>query len=197
MPVIELGRRPDLLRVLLLPGAGFTTQIKLTGEDVFEEHPILLFPLQATTWAAELLDPQTAVFTITATQVDLLIGRAGDGRDATLFYGETPWSTGKWETLDMGGRSAIRASSVFEVGVNRPRMEVDNLPAVIRTIREPALEHIQETPLASWVIPHDLGRVPIVDVYIDNELVETDVDSTANVTTISFPIPYAGVAALF
>lgn len=80
--------------------------------------------------------------------------------------------------------------------VNGATVEVNNLPVKTgRTV--PALEYTQSTPAATWIITHNLNRFPIVDVYVGGELVETDVDSTSNVTTITFPIPYAGVAAFF
>lgn len=130
MPVIELGRRPDLLRVLLVAGGGFTTQIKLLDEaEQFDAPPELSFPLQATTWTAELADPKTAVFTVSSADVDLLIAQRGE-RNAILKYGETVWSTGKWETLDMGGRNSRADNSTFEIGVSRPEIEVNNLPQV-------------------------------------------------------------------
>ena len=60
-----------------------------------------------------------------------------------------------------------------------------------------SVEYIQSIPAATWTITHNLGRVPSVQVFIDGELVETDVVSTSTVTTVTFPSPQSGVAVLF
>lgn len=195
MAVIELGRRPDLLRVMLVANTGFSTQVKLAEGQVFTTPPELDFPNQQTTWVSSLSDPATAVFSASDAQVNLLLAKPGP-RNAILKYGDATWSIGNWESIDIGGRAANSAKTVFEIGVTRPLIEVDNLPA-IGGPAEPAFQFTQSAPASTWIITHNLGRFPYVDIYVDNEIVEADVESSANVTTITFPIPYAGHAAIF
>lgn len=53
----------------------------------------------------------------------------------------------------------------------------------------------QLTPAATWIIQHNLGRAPLIDLYIAGELAEADViASDANTTTIIFSQPHAGIA---
>lgn len=56
----------------------------------------------------------------------------------------------------------------------------------------------QATPLAVWVIDHNLGHRPDVDVYSQSgQLVRCDVDHpTVNRTVLSFSIPFVGSANL-
>lgn len=64
-----------------------------------------------------------------------------------------------------------------------------------------SFEHQQVTPSDTWVINHDLNRVPVVDVYIDVSGLLTRIlpsityDGTASVT-ITFSEPQTGIAAL-
>lgn len=56
--------------------------------------------------------------------------------------------------------------------------------------------YYQDSPAGSWVISGTLGRIPNVAVYVDGELVDTDVFADSSTVTISFPSPTAGVAVL-
>lgn len=56
--------------------------------------------------------------------------------------------------------------------------------------------HTQNTPAATWIINHPLGRMPNIAVYIAGELVDTDVVASTTVVTITFPLPAAGVAVI-
>lgn len=62
-----------------------------------------------------------------------------------------------------------------------------------------AFEHQQLTASAQWSIPVPAafeGRRPAVAVYLNGEHVETDVTATAELVTITFPMPTPGTAVL-
>ena len=55
----------------------------------------------------------------------------------------------------------------------------------------------QTVPSAIWVIPHNLGRRPIVKTYTENGVVELLGEVThpsINVTNVLFDIPLVGIA---
>lgn len=57
--------------------------------------------------------------------------------------------------------------------------------------------HIQDTPLATWVVAHTVGRRPNVAIYLPTgEEVDADVVSSPTVVTITFPSPTMGQAVL-
>jgi hypothetical protein len=56
--------------------------------------------------------------------------------------------------------------------------------------------HTQSTPLATWTIPHTLGRLPLVSVYVAGSEVLADIDATSSSVTITFATPTSGVAVL-
>ena len=58
------------------------------------------------------------------------------------------------------------------------------------------VEYVQDTPLATWTIPHSLGRRPAVELYIGGESVEADVTASSSTVTITLPSPMAGTAVL-
>ena len=58
------------------------------------------------------------------------------------------------------------------------------------------VEFVQVSPLASWTIPHNLGRKPSVCVYVDGEEVLADVSASNSSVTISFASPQVGTATL-
>lgn len=59
-----------------------------------------------------------------------------------------------------------------------------------------AMEWNQTSPSAQWTIPHTLGRVPAVEVYVGGKLVGVDVDADASNVIVTFPSPQSGVAVL-
>lgn len=61
-----------------------------------------------------------------------------------------------------------------------------------------ALEYIQASPSASWVIPvpPEMGRTPGVTVYVDGQEVMTDVFADQNSVNIVFDQPTTGSAVL-
>lgn len=56
--------------------------------------------------------------------------------------------------------------------------------------------YVQVVPLATWVIPHTFGRLPVVAVYVAGELVDADVTATDQLVSVSFPSPAVGRVAL-
>lgn len=54
----------------------------------------------------------------------------------------------------------------------------------------------QMVAVASWSIPHLLGRIPAVALYVAGELVYADVHATPTVVTVVWPSPTTGVAVL-
>ena len=62
-------------------------------------------------------------------------------------------------------------------------------------------EHVQSSPSATWVVTHNLNRLPIIDVYVDSEGQKTRIlpqitHTNANSCTIVFSEPQTGFAAL-
>lgn len=58
------------------------------------------------------------------------------------------------------------------------------------------IEFVQSELASTWTINHDFGRPPAVTVYIDGEIVETDVTATDTQVTVTFPAPYMGSVIL-
>lgn len=56
--------------------------------------------------------------------------------------------------------------------------------------------HKQLTPQAHWSFTHPLGREPVVQVYINGELVLADATATDTTVSIQFPAPVVGVAVV-
>lgn len=56
--------------------------------------------------------------------------------------------------------------------------------------------YTQVSASAQWVIPHAMGRIPAVDVYVGGNLVGVDVSATTTNVVITFPSPQSGVAVL-
>jgi hypothetical protein len=51
-------------------------------------------------------------------------------------------------------------------------------------------------PMGTWTITHTLNRLPSVTVFVDDEIVESDVVATETNAYVSFPTPTAGYAVL-
>lgn len=58
------------------------------------------------------------------------------------------------------------------------------------------IQHDQTTPSASWIIPHNLGRIPNVQIYVGGEVVIADIAATATSVSVTFPSAQTGVAVL-
>lgn len=56
-----------------------------------------------------------------------------------------------------------------------------------------------DAPLAAtWVLPHPLGRIPTVHLYLaSGEIVLSDIAATATQITVTFPSPQQGFALVF
>lgn len=81
--------------------------------------------------------------------------------------------------------------------------EVD--PAFVEEIVEDYLDEnpvssgeVHEFPVAlgTWIITHNLSRLPSVTVFVGGEQVEADVVVNETTASISFPTPTAGFAVL-
>lgn len=97
--MIQLGLRPEPLRVILVNGSTFRTQFTL--EDPLESFddiaPILRFE-DGTEWEASLSEDDTvASWDKTVLQVETLVASLGLGRQVTLLYNETFWAQGRVE----------------------------------------------------------------------------------------------------
>lgn len=58
------------------------------------------------------------------------------------------------------------------------------------------LSFTQSSPLATWIIDHNLGRLPSVQIYVDEKQVDTDIDATNTQVILTFPSPTSGVAVI-
>jgi hypothetical protein len=57
---------------------------------------------------------------------------------------------------------------------------------------------LEAPPAATWVLPHSLGRVPTVQVFLaSGEAVLTDVAATSTQVTVTFPSPREGFVLVF
>lgn len=57
-------------------------------------------------------------------------------------------------------------------------------------------QHNQVGAGATWTIPHSIGRIPSVQVYIAGKAVLADVEATSSQVVITFASPQSGVAIL-
>lgn len=64
------------------------------------------------------------------------------------------------------------------------------------------MEYVQSTPLATWVVKHNFGRLPVVDVYMEIDGVQAKVIPSEvkrvddNTVSIEFGEPVVGTAVL-
>lgn len=57
--------------------------------------------------------------------------------------------------------------------------------------------HTQTTAAATWIINHNLGRIPSVSLFfLDGTEFFSDVLSLSNAVTVTFPAPVSGIAVL-
>lgn len=77
---------------------------------------------------------------------------------------------------------------------------VDRVVAVIGPVGPPgsgALRLDQATPAATWILTHNLGRVPIVQIFLaSGELVMADVVASTSILTVTFAAPQAGFVVI-
>lgn len=55
---------------------------------------------------------------------------------------------------------------------------------------------VQNTPAATWTFSHNLGRLPVVVVYVDGEEWGADVTATPTAVTVTFASPQSGTVVL-
>lgn len=95
---IDAGRKPEYLRLRLIPGSDFLLELAAEGGDSFVEDPSFVFPGTTTEpWVGVLDDDRLiASWQIPAVEVDALIAASGTRR-ARLLYGSLVWAEGKFE----------------------------------------------------------------------------------------------------
>lgn len=110
-------------------------------------------------------------------------------------------TTSEWNTanpvLSIGEAGYETNTRKLKVGDGLSRWNA--LPYLQGSVDAPGEEasvFVQTEPLATWVIAHLFDRLPAVTLYVDGEIVETDVTSIPNQTTVSWPYPISGVAVL-
>lgn len=106
MPVIETGRKPEVLRVRLLTGSSFYTEFELADpDDIFETAPRLVFDIPAPAspiiWTSTVPVDNTklAIFEATPEQIAALV-EASKTRSVYLELDEIVWARGKFEVLN-------------------------------------------------------------------------------------------------
>lgn len=97
---IEAGRKPEHLRVHLIPNSPFQTQLVVEDGTKFDAVPSFHFPVgddAAVVWTASLsADQQVATWQVPSDEVDALIA-ASPVRKARLVLGPVVWAEGKFE----------------------------------------------------------------------------------------------------
>ena len=108
MPVIETGRKPEVLRVRLLTGSAFYTEFELADpDDTFDPlvPPRLVFDLPAPAspiiWTSTIPvdNLKLAIFEATPEQIAALV-EASKTRSVYLELDEIVWARGKFEVLN-------------------------------------------------------------------------------------------------
>lgn len=97
--LIDAGRKPDMLRLRLIPNSDFG--VEFTSEDEsFPIEPAFYFPLDEDTsmvWTATLsADRMVATWQVPLVDVDALIAASVD-RKARLILGSLVWAEGRFE----------------------------------------------------------------------------------------------------
>jgi hypothetical protein len=54
----------------------------------------------------------------------------------------------------------------------------------------------QTTPASTWIVAHDLARLPVVTIYVGGQVVLVQVDSTTTQVTVTFPSPQTGTLVI-
>lgn len=131
-----------------------------------------------------------------STPVDIFI--TGTPTRATIYTDYTGTTVGANPVLTdaLGNLKFFSEPGTYDMVLNGGILTV--------TIAEPGgssgtdntLVHTQSTPSASWAIPHLLGRIPNVQIYITGAVVIADITSTPSLVTVVFPSAVSGVAVL-
>lgn len=134
--------------------------------------------------------------------VVLLIGaggsldQVGGGR---LWWRQESWGSDETQSLGAVVVGPAGPTAVSSDAGNAAVLGSDGLVFVAPGAVDPSIlgvEWVQATPLATWTIPHSLGRRPAVALYIGGESVEADVAATSTTVVITLPSPMAGTAVL-
>lgn len=92
-------------------------------------------------------------------------------------------------------RTASNRYPAFGVDTYRLVAEPDgSVPVVVESGSDGA--SVNHPAASTWTIPHTLGRIPVVAVYVDGHEVLADVSATDLAVTVTFPTPTAGTAVL-
>jgi len=97
--VLDVGRKPEHLRLRISPSSPFLLELTTVGEDVFDEAPEFRFrlPDALIVWQADVSDDRKlAAWSITPDDVDSVIARSTDRR-VRLYLGDLVWAEGKFE----------------------------------------------------------------------------------------------------
>ncbi len=97
---LDVGRKPEYLRLHLIPNSPFSLEMECTGTDQFPEAPSFVFPVSPDTsyvWIATLSgDRKVASWSVESDDVDEVIGLS-TSRKARLLLGQLVWAEGKFE----------------------------------------------------------------------------------------------------
>lgn len=99
--MIQLGRKPDSLRVLLTKDGSWLSSIDLldSDEDFSGFEPELHFP-DGTVWTSVLSEAdKVATWSKAGSAVTTLIAAIGLDREVTLWYNGAVWAKGRIEIL--------------------------------------------------------------------------------------------------
>lgn len=104
MAVLEMGRQPDLLQIILTEGSAFHVALQSSEAEPFVEAPLLRFQVGTdldfvTTldWVSTLTLPYEATWAVDSNQVDTLLSSAFNNT-VELVYSDQIWAEGHFET---------------------------------------------------------------------------------------------------
>lgn len=96
--MLKLGRKPELLRLLVVPGEPFVVELEIEDGTPFDEAPLLEFSA-GPHWLSEIAGP-IASFSIPVEQVDSTLAAIGADRKVSLTLAGRDWAQGLVETID-------------------------------------------------------------------------------------------------
>lgn len=154
--------------------------------------------LYANLWGPTEFEFPTGGF---ATGVAITVRRASDNALATLYTDKSKTSTvsNPIQTDEFGNLSFWAEPDEYNLvtpGLETLRVSIPKHPAEPGTGGESAQVWDQNTPAATWTIPHTKGRIPVVQVYVAGEQVVGDIDATDTQVVVTHAAPVAGKAIL-
>ena len=103
MAVLEMGRQPDLLQIILTEGSAFHVALQSTEAEPFVEAPLLRFQAGSDPdavadidWVSTLTLPYEATWAVPSDQVDTLLSTAFSN-SVQLVYSDQVWAEGHFE----------------------------------------------------------------------------------------------------